>query len=100
MYSLAAGLRMTPSVRTSTLAGSATPAYISTKPVGWLSSSSTFVPSSCVGTGRQNPTSVASGRTWLPSESSSQVRECHSRKGRPSWLQTISWPNCCDSIVG
>ena len=76
------------------------PAYISTKPVGWVSSSSTFVPSSAAGTGRQNPTSVASGRTWLPSSSSSQVRERHSRNGRPSCRQTTSWPKRCDSIVG
>jgi hypothetical protein len=100
VYSFVKGLRRTPSVRSSTLAGSAVPAYISTMPVGWVSSSSTLVPSAAGGTSRQKPTSVASGRTWLPSSSSSHVRERHSRKGRPSWLQTTSWPKRRDSIVG
>ena len=51
--------------------------------------------------GRQNPSSVASGRTFSPdSWSSSQVWLCHSRKGRPSWRHSISWPKLADSMVG
>ncbi len=51
--------------------------------------------------GRQKPDSTAAGRTRSPvSESRIQARLSHLRKPRPSWVTSISWPKCADSIVG
>ncbi len=71
LYSLASGLRNTPSVRSWTdgLVGSRRPAYISMTPNGWVSSSS-ISPSSRT---RQNPSSEARGWTFSPASLSSQV---------------------------
>ena len=81
MYSLALAVRITVSVFRSARAPvmvastiavtSCVPYQTSANPVGCESVTSISLP----GRGRQNPASVASGRTRLPSSSSSQLRE-------------------------
>ena len=97
-YAFASGLRITLSVRNCTAGrtGSLAPTYISTIPVGWVSNSS-ISPEART---RQNPSSVADWRTWLPASSSSQERLSHRRKARSSWLQITSWPKFAAVMLG